>query len=74
VFARDQPARIAAGAAAARCMIIGGEALDGPRFIRWNFVSSRRERIDQARRDWIDQAFDPIPGETEWIPYPSAVR
>jgi hypothetical protein len=36
----------------------------------WNFVSSRRERIEQARADWAAQRFGRIAGETEFIPLP----
>jgi redox-sensitive bicupin YhaK (pirin superfamily) len=36
----------------ARLMFLGGAALEGPRYIWWNFVSSRRERIEQAKEDW----------------------
>ena len=53
----------------ARVVLIGGEPL-GHRFIRWNFVSSRRERIAQAEDDWRAQRFAPVPGETEFIPLP----
>ena len=50
--------------------LVGGAPL-GPRFIVWNFVSSRRERIEQAKADWQAQRFDPVPGETEFIPLPA---
>ena len=53
-----------------RLMVIGGDALDGHRFMWWNFVSSRKERIVQAAQDWEAQRFDPVPGETEFIPLP----
>jgi redox-sensitive bicupin YhaK (pirin superfamily) len=53
----------------ARVVLIGGEPL-GHRFMVWNFVSSRRERIEQAKDDWRAQRFDPVPGETEFIPLP----
>lgn len=53
-----------------RCMVVGGARLDGPRFLWWNFVSSRRERITQAAQDWRDQRNAAIPGETELIPLP----
>jgi redox-sensitive bicupin YhaK (pirin superfamily) len=55
--------------AACRIALVGGKSL-GPRFIVWNFVSSRRERIAQAQDDWAAQRFDPVPGETEFIPLP----
>jgi len=54
----------------ARLVLFGGEPMDGPRHIWWNFVSSRRERIEQAREDWRQGGFDPVPGETEFIPLP----
>jgi redox-sensitive bicupin YhaK (pirin superfamily) len=55
---------------AARCMLLGGEPADGPRHLWWNFVSSRRERIEQAKQDWVADRFDKVPGETEFIPLP----
>lgn len=57
-------------AAGARFVVIGGAALDGRRFIYWNFVSSSRERIEQAATDWEQQRYAPVPGETERIPLP----
>jgi redox-sensitive bicupin YhaK (pirin superfamily) len=53
----------------ARVMLIGGQPL-GHRFINWNFVSSRKARIEPARDDWRAQRFDSVPGETEFIPLP----
>jgi redox-sensitive bicupin YhaK (pirin superfamily) len=55
---------------AVRLMVIGGAPLDGPRYITWNFVSSRRERILQAGEDWAAQRMGQVPGETEFIPLP----
>ncbi len=55
----------------ARLMFLGGAALEGPRYIWWNFVSSRRERIEQAKEEWKTGSFAPVPGdETEFIPLP----
>jgi hypothetical protein len=54
---------------AARVAMIGGAPL-GPRFMVWNFVSSRRERIVAAQEDWAAQRFTSVPGETEFIPLP----
>jgi hypothetical protein len=51
-------------------MVIGGESV-GPRHLWWNFVSSSRERIERAKRDWRSGAFDRVPGETEFIPLPT---
>ena len=53
-----------------RLMVLGGDALDGHRFMSWNFVSSRKERIAQAGADWQTQAMGQVPGETEFIPLP----
>ncbi len=53
----------------ARCVVIGGEPV-GHRQKWWNFVSSRRDRIEQAKADWKNKRFDPVPGETEFIPLP----
>lgn len=55
----------------ARFVVVGGEPLDGPRFIFWNFVSSRRDRIARAAEDWEQQRFAPVPGETEFIALPN---
>lgn len=55
---------------AARMMLVGGEPLDGPRHIWWNFVSSSKDRIEQAKEDWKLGRFVMVPGETEFIPLP----
>ncbi len=56
---------------AARIALIGGDAI-GQRFINWNFVSSSKERIEQAKQDWQAGRFPTVPGdETEFIPYPA---
>lgn len=55
---------------ATRLMLLGGEPPDGPRHVWWNFVSSSRERIEQAKADWRAGRFAPVPGETEFIPLP----
>ncbi len=52
-----------------RLAIIGGEPV-GKRKVWWNFVSSRPERIEQAKRDWVEGRFEKVPGETEFIPLP----
>ncbi|WP_118179638.1 pirin family protein [Paraburkholderia phosphatilytica] len=54
----------------ATVMLVGGERLDGERFIEWNFVSSSRERIETAKTAWANQEMGKVPGETEWIPLP----
>src|SRR5215204_6548052 len=53
---------------AARLMLLGGAPLEGKRHIWWNFVSSSPERIEQAKGDWHEGRFRPVPGETERIP------
>lgn len=55
---------------AARILLLGGEPTDGPRHIWWNFVSSSRERIEQAKADWKAQRFPVVPGDAEFIPLP----
>lgn len=56
---------------AARVMLFGGEPMDGPRWIWWNFVSSRKERIEQAKEEWRRGRFDTVPGdEADFIPLP----
>ena len=54
----------------ARLLLLGGAAMDGPRHIWWNFVSSSPERIRQAAEDWQAGRFPAVPGETEFIPLP----
>jgi redox-sensitive bicupin YhaK (pirin superfamily) len=77
-YGPGQMAVFAAGATAAvrattpsRAMLLGGAPLDGPRYIWWNFVSSSRERIEQAKRDWQRGGFAPVPGDDERIPLPA---
>jgi redox-sensitive bicupin YhaK (pirin superfamily) len=64
-----QPVTLAS-AAGARLVLIGGEPLDGPRHLWWNFVSSSRERILQASADWQAQRMGQVPGDPEFIPLP----
>jgi redox-sensitive bicupin YhaK (pirin superfamily) len=54
----------------ARMLLFGGEPMDGPRYLWWNFVSSSGERIEQAKADWRAGRFAAVPGETEFIPLP----
>jgi redox-sensitive bicupin YhaK (pirin superfamily) len=55
----------------AHFVIVGGAAMDGPRHIWWNFVSSRKDRIEAAKTDWKSGRFDLVPGDsTENIPQP----
>jgi redox-sensitive bicupin YhaK (pirin superfamily) len=54
-----------------RIMLCGGAPLDGPRHVFWNFVSSRRERINQAKEDWKAGRFILPPDDhDEYIPLP----
>lgn len=54
----------------ARLVVLGGAALDGPRHVWWNFVSSSKDRIAAAREDWKAGRFPTVPGEHEFIPLP----
>lgn len=54
-----------------RLMILGGATMDGPRHIWWNFVSSDKEILEQAKRDWKNGKFPKVPDdEREFIPLP----
>lgn len=65
---RDMTLESATGA---RVMLLGGEAFETRRHAWWNFVSSRRERIEQAKADWREGRFPKVPGdEEEYIPLP----
>ena len=59
------------GLSHARLMVLGGDPMDGPRHLWWNFVSSRKDRIDQAKADWAAGRFDTVPGESEFIALPA---
>jgi hypothetical protein len=54
----------------AHVMLCGGATLEGDRIVWWNFVSSTRERLEQAKRDWRDGRFAEVPGESDFIPLP----
>jgi hypothetical protein len=54
----------------ARVMLLGGDPLDGPRILWWNFVSTSRDRIEQAKADWEASRFAPVPDDSERIPLP----
>ena len=71
LFRADDRLALRAGPEGARVLLLGGAAMDGPRFIFWNFVSSSRERIEQAKTDWKAGRFGKIPGDAEeFIPLP----
>ncbi|MEO7654625.1 MAG: pirin family protein [Sphingomicrobium sp.] len=55
-----------------RAMLLGGQDFATPRHVWWNFVSSSRERINQAKREWMERRFPLVPGdEEEFIPIPA---
>jgi hypothetical protein len=72
VLTEGQDVTLTAPHEAVRCVLVGGEPL-GPRFMWWNFVSSRKERIAQATEDWAAQpnaVFPQVPGDSEFIALP----
>jgi redox-sensitive bicupin YhaK (pirin superfamily) len=70
VLAGGVAAGLVAGVDGAKLMLLGGTAMDGPRHIWWNFVSSSKERIEQAKADWKEGRFAKVPGDPEFIPLP----
>jgi Pirin-related protein len=54
-----------------KAMLLGGEPLDAPRHLWWNFVSSSKERIEQAKLDWLEGRFGKVAGDDEFIPLPT---
>jgi redox-sensitive bicupin YhaK (pirin superfamily) len=70
VLKPGQPVVVQGGPSGASAMLLGGEPMDGPRYLTWNFVSSSSDRIEQAKEDWRAQRFAAVPGETEFIPLP----
>jgi len=71
VFRAGDRLALRAGPQGARVLLLGGAAMDGPRHLFWNFVSSSRERIEQAKADWKAGRFGKVPGdEAEFIPLP----
>jgi len=53
-----------------RLMLLGGEPLESPRYIWWNFVSSSKERLEAAKADWRAGRFGAVPGEIDPLPLP----
>src|SRR5690606_19325523 len=80
VFRPGDRISLAAGEAAARLMVRGGETMNGPRYISWNFVASSQERIDAAKEawrkgDWEHGRFRLPPGdEAEFTPLPEQLN
>ena len=72
IFKPGEEIVLQAPVTSARLMLLGGEPLDGPRHIWWNFVSSSTERIEQAKEDWKMGRFARVPDETEFIPLPGS--
>ncbi|WP_349437593.1 pirin family protein [Pararhizobium sp. A13] len=71
VFQAGDPITVTAGPAGCHVMLFGGAALGSARHIWWNFVSSSKERIEQAKEEWRTGRFDIVPGdEKEFIPLP----
>lgn len=54
--------------------IFGGEPFPEERFIYWNFVASDKALIEEAKRKWVAQEFDHVPGETDYIPLPAPIK
>jgi redox-sensitive bicupin YhaK (pirin superfamily) len=69
VFEREEAVSIKAPDGA-RIMLVGGEPLDGPRHIWWNFVSSSKDRIERAKIEWRANPTGHIEGDDEFIPLP----
>ena len=58
-----------------RAMLCGGDAFATPRHVWWNFVSSRPDRIEEAKRAWRAGEFARVPGDAEeWIPIPAVPK
>ncbi|WP_199258295.1 pirin family protein [Paracoccus binzhouensis] len=80
VFRPGDRISLKAGETGARLMVLGGETMNGPRYISWNFVASSQERIDAAKQawaqgDWQHGRFQLPPGdESEFIPLPDQLR
>jgi redox-sensitive bicupin YhaK (pirin superfamily) len=71
LFRRGDRLAVQAGPDGARLLLLGGALMDGPRYIFWNFVSSSRDRIEQAKADWKGGRFGAVAGdEHEFIPLP----
>lgn len=61
-------------AAHSKVYIFGGAPFPEERFIYWNFVSSSKQRLEEARQAWIDQTFPRVPGETDFVPLPGTAK
>lgn len=76
VFRPGDDITVTAGAQGARFVALGGETLNGPRYIMWNFVASSREKLEAAREAWKAGDFEhgrfrlPPGDDAEFVPYP----
>ena len=71
IFRAGDKLSLRAGPTGAHLLMLGGATMDGPRYLFWNFVSSREDRIEQAKADWRAGRFGLVPGdEAEFIPLP----
>ena len=76
VFRPGDPITVTAGQSGARLMLLGGETLNGSRYVSWNFVASSKEKLDAAKEAWIKGDFEhgrfrlPAGDDAEFIPYP----
>jgi redox-sensitive bicupin YhaK (pirin superfamily) len=79
VFRPGDSITITAGETGARLMLLGGETLNGPRYVAWNFVASSREKLEAAREAWMQGDFEhgrfrlPPDDNAEFIPFPDTV-
>lgn len=51
-------------------LLLGGRPFDKPRYLLWNFVSSRKERLEKAKQDWMNKKFPKVPGDETYVPIP----
>lgn len=71
VFRPGDEITLEGGPEGCHLMLFGGAALNSKRYIWWNFVSSSKERIEQAKEEWRTARFDIVPGdEEEFVPLP----
>ncbi|WP_308909366.1 pirin family protein [Pseudokordiimonas caeni] len=70
VLEEGVPVTVAASGGPARLMVLGGDPLDGPRRMYWNFVATDEAMIEEAKERWREGRFDPVPGDDEFIPLP----
>src|SRR5262245_35610116 len=71
VFTADKPAVVLAKTNT-RLLLLGGDPFPEPRHIWWNFVATSKETIEEAKKAWEDDMFDPVPGDDDRIPLPTS--